>query len=156
MAKVARYSLITLLLTMLAGCGSQPLLRISGEPPQWQVRSLARDGQNVEAVLSLRNVNDQPLELARLTIDLRIGDEPLIQIERDMNQVVPSRGRESVTLELTAALAGLEQLERLAGGEVNALPWTLAGECFIAGGRTYPVDATGYLYRVPGRPDRFR
>lgn len=155
MPKAVRCSFALILAVLLAACGSQPL-RISGEPPQWDIRNLDRDGQNVRVVLGVRNVNDAPLELGRLSLEFRLDDALLVSVDEPLDLVVPSRGREVIRVEYTAALAGLEQLDRLDNGDANSLPWRLAGEAITAGGRDYEIDTEGWLYPVPGKSGHYR
>lgn len=155
MERAVRCSLLALLVLGLCACGSSAI-RISGEPPQWEIRTLTRDGQNLSVDFGLRNLNDQPLEMAHLELELRTDGERLVLINQTAGLVVPSRGRESLVVEETAALTGLDRLDRLASGDIRSLPWSLTGEIATAGGRDYRVRAEGYLYRVPGRPDQFR
>ena len=155
MPKAVRYSLVLVLAVLVAACGAQQL-RISGKPPQWDIRNLDRDGQNIRAALGVRNVNDAPLQLDRLSLEIRLDDNLLMTVDEPLDLVVPSRGREVIRVEYTAALAGLEQLERLDSGDADSLPWRLAGNAVTDGGSEYEIDTEGWLYPVPGRAGHYR
>ena len=104
----------------------------------------------------MRNVNDEPLKLSRAAVELVLDGQPLAAGDRDLALTVSARGREVIRLPLPAESDGLEALQRLADAQAGRLRWTLQARLVLDSGRERVADAEGWLYPVPGQPDRFR
>lgn len=145
-----------LLMALLVSACSPSPVRISGEPPQVDIRLLehATDGMGIH--LDIRNVNDRRLVLNRFELTLEHGDDLLANINQNKTVEIAPRGRESVTLTADVAPSAARVLGPLADGSRNSLSWRLRGRILDTDGRVIAVDRNGYLYPVPGQPGRFR
>jgi len=144
-----------LALALLAACSSN-LREVLGEPPQMSLSGLEKHADRVTVELALRNVNDEPLLLSRAAVELTLDGQPLAAGDRDLTLKVSARGRELIRLSLPAESDGLRALQRLADAQAGRLPWTLQARLLLDSGRGRVADAEGWLYPVPGQPDRFR
>ncbi|MDZ7791339.1 MAG: LEA type 2 family protein [Xanthomonadales bacterium] len=144
-----------LALALLTACSSN-LREVLGEPPQVSLSGLEKHADRVTVELAVRNVNDEPLLLNRAAVELVLDGQPLAAGKRDMALTVSARGREVIRLPLPAEPEGLEALQRLADAQAGRLRWTLQARLVLGSGRERVTDAEGWLYPVPGQPDRFR
>ncbi len=144
-----------LALALLTACSGN-LREVRGEPPQISLSGLEKHAERVTLELALRNVNDEPLLLSRASVELVLDGQPLGAGDRDLELTVSARGREVIRFALPAEADGLEALQRLAETEAGRLPWTLQARLVLDGERSRATEAEGWLYPVPGQPDRFR
>lgn len=153
--KARRLSALILSAALLAACSGN-LREVLGEPPQVSIDGLERVADEVILGLAIRNVNDQALDLDAVSVTVTLDGRALAAGERVLALTISPRGRESLHLTLAADPAGLERLESLAAGEVQRLPWTLEADLALSNSRDRETEAEGWLYRVPGQPNRFR
>lgn len=144
-----------LALILCAACGG-PMRPVTGLSPVTQLEGLERDGMEVVLAVAVANHNDLPWPVAAIDMELRLDGEVLVIADWRLDMILDARGREVLTLPVTASLAGLEQLDALDSGTRRNLPWTLTGVITPARGRAQPIEASGYLHPVPGQPGRFR
>lgn len=144
-----------LALALLTACSGN-LREVIGEPPQVSLDGLEKHDTSVTVELAIRNVNDDPLLLSRASVELLLDGHPLAAGGRDLALTVSARGREVIRLPLPADPNGLESLQRLADTQAQRLPWTLQARLVLDSGRNRSSNAEGWLYPVPGQPDRFR
>jgi len=139
--------------TLLSGCGGHS---VKNQAPFVQVTSWQLDGTDLQASLRLRNLNDEPLEVARLTLDAVVQDVPLARYAEARTIQVAANGFESLDLQLTASRAGAALLAELQNGDYPSLPYSLKGSVETADGKTFRFERDGHVYTVPGKPGHFR
>lgn len=145
---------IALAICLLAACGN--LRDVTGEPPLAGIDGLERQGSELVIDLALRNVNDMPMRLSAVEIELELAGQPLVSGREDAPIRISARGREVLRLNMTGHAAGLGQLETLAESERASLPWTLQLTLIDDNDRFKRANAQGWLHPVPGQPGRFR
>ncbi|GEM_PF-2861435 len=148
--------LSSLLIVLLAGACAGGPDRISGQPPQMDIRLLQQTEQEMLLDIDLRNVNDQPLTLGKLEFTLEHDQRLLARFDQATDVEITSRGRESISLNAPLAPVAQEVLTELAEGTRTSLPWKIRGRVIDQTGRTWPVETSGHLYPVPGRAGQFR
>ncbi len=149
-------TLLTLIILLSStGCGGS-VRDVVGEAPLADVAGLNLTSDGLILELALRNINDQPLELAALHIQLELAEQPLIDVRMERSVTITARSREVLRLPLIAQAAGLEQLDQLSTGERQRLPWQLTLTLSPPQGRTLSTQSRGWLHPVPGRVDQFR
>lgn len=145
---------IALAICLLAACGN--IRNVSGEPPLAGIDGLQRQGNELVIDLALRNVNDLPMKLSAVEIELALAGQPLAAGREDIPLRISARGREVLRLKMIGREAGMNRLEALAQGERSSLPWTLQLTLIDDNERFKRASAQGWLHPVPGQPDRFR
>jgi hypothetical protein len=121
-----------------------------------QITSWTVEGQQVRVDLHLRNINEEPMPLLGVDLDLRLDDQPLGRINQALDSSIAASGFESVSLKVHASKASLALLLALQEGESRSLPYELKGNVTTAGNRKLEFDREGHIYPVPGRPGQFR
>ncbi len=148
--------IIIVLAGLLAGCGG-PYRDVTGEPPMVDLGGLSLDGTEVVMEISVRNVNDGRLENRVVSLELEIEDQVLARTEPSgLHFDIAPRGRDLIPLRADADAEAKSRLRALGEGEIDRLPWSLTLN--LSGSRRFrePITAEGYLYPVPGQPERFR
>lgn len=142
-----------LCLVVLSACGPR---RVKDQAPFVQVTSWRIDGQQLSADLRIRNVNDEPLPLARLSMRVTLDDTGLVDYEGPHGTEVAANGFETLQLRMQATAAGTALLMALQEGERASLPYNLSGRVHLTTGQYFPFERAGHIYTVPGKPGSFR
>lgn len=146
-------ALALLLALALGACGGG----VRGESPFAQVSSWRIDGRDLALDLRLRNVNEEPLEVRALTLDVTVDDGvELFRHDAPLALEIAAGGFETVHLEGTASAAGTALLQRLAKGDVASLAYRLQGSVDSEDSGELTIEREGRIYTVPGRPNEFR
>jgi len=140
---------------LLTACAGN-LRDVTDEPPQASIDGIERQGETVRVELALGNVNDEPMRLRSVELEVMIDGVALTGGQRDTELTISANGREVLRIALPAETPGLERLERLSSGNAARLPWTMNLALGIADGPDRRTRAEGWLHPVPGQPDRFR
>lgn len=143
-----------LLLPALLGACS-PALRDDAEAVLVSLDGLSRSDDRVVLVLALRNPNATAQSVQPQQLRLRVADQLLLDWTRPGGTELGARARESLTLSGPGQAEGLRVLAALAADGVSQ-PWALELVLLDARGRERPLEASGFLHRVPGRADQFR
>lgn len=138
---------------LLMACSGQS---VKDQAPFVQVTAWRLEGSGLQASLRLRNLNDEPLELARLKISATVQDAPLASHEEARRVQVAANGFESVELTMSAAPEGARLLAELQAGEHSSLPFRLDGSVETSSGKIFRFEREGHVYPVPGKPGHFR
>jgi len=147
--------IVLLLAGFLSACGSGPreLLR---EPLQVRLYGLEISGDRLIVDLAVRNINDTPRQLDRIDLELSVDSHALAAAEDFPGLDISARSREILRLTTRAEPDGLQRLEALGQGETARLPWALQAGIEVNEKRSRPVKSSGWIYRSPGQPNRFR
>lgn len=138
----------------LAACGGNT---VRGEAPLAQTSGWRLDDGDLFLALRLRNVNDEPLVVRDLALDIALGDEPVNVRHRSSPGVeIAPGGFETLNLRLGRDEAVAARFARLAAGEVASLPYALSGTVGTAQSGALAVRLESRIYPVPGRTGEFR
>jgi len=97
-----------------------------------------------------------PRQLDRIDLELSVDSHVLVATEDFPNLDISARSREILRLTTRAEPDGLQRLEALGQGETTRLPWALQAVVEVDEKRSRPVKSSGWIYRSPGQPNRFR
>jgi LEA14-like dessication related protein len=148
--------ILTLLLGgLFTGCAGN-FRDVTDEPPQASIDGIERQGDTVRVELALGNVNDVPMRLSSVDLELTLDGVPLASGRRDTALMISANGREVLRIALPAEARGLDRLDRLSTGDAARLPWTMNLALGISEGPDRRTRTEGWLHPVPGQPDRFR
>lgn len=152
--KIAGRSLAFItLLVLCTACGSN---QVRGQAPFASISSLALSGETVGATVNIRNINDVPMTVNRMTVTIRAADTVLLRHQAPATLSIDPNTTEDVLLEQTADGATIELLGELESGSRASLSFSLDGSIGTAEDGTLAFRHQGYLFRVPGRPGQFR
>ncbi len=151
-----KLALALLTALVLGACSSRPV-NVRGETPLVRLDSLSRLETSLVAGVSIRNVNDSPLELDRLELELML-DAQAVRGGGSLTftLVIASRGREVVEFRFNNDEQRFPALDQISAGDRASLPWSLILYEGAAAKRRKLAEASGFLHSVPGQPDRFR
>lgn len=138
---------------LLSACGSS---LVRGEPPYVKVHSLNLDDSVLVLRLGVRNLNDVPIALARVSFDIELDETELARFDGPRDASVIANGSETLRFELEASEPGKALLDSLERGEASSLAYRLEGSIVTVDEETLPLAGEGRLYPVPGRPGQFR
>jgi LEA14-like dessication related protein len=154
-----RYAARTLLLLVLSATG---LSACSGdvvrdEAPFVEVSGWSIDGRDLSIDLRLRNVNDDPMQVEGL--ELEVDLDRSVRLFRHQGQpgvdIAPG-GFETLEIREEASQEGTALLQALSDRERANLPFVLKGTVMTANSGNLPIRREGRIYTVPGRPGEFR
>lgn len=145
--------LLLLAALLLTACASR---MVRNQPPLAQITSwtLAEDALLVD--LHLRNINEEPMPLTAVSLNLTVGDTLLARHRQPLDTSVATSGFESIPLRLAPTPEGRRELEALEDGARKSLTYRLDGSVTTSGGRELVFERDGHVYTVPGRPGQFR
>jgi hypothetical protein len=144
---------LLLLLAALTACSGST---VRGEAPFVQVNSWRLQGEQLEMLLRLRNVNDAELAVETVDLSVRLDGEPLLSLRQAVDVTIPATGFESLRLSGTVSADGAGQLARLEAGEFASLPFVIDGRLETSGDGELALRREGRIYPMPGRPGEFR
>lgn len=140
---------------MLAGCAlsTRPV-----EPPVVRIAGLELIGNDqVRLDLMLTNLNPEPLEPSRVVLNLAINEQDWVMSEQTINWQVSANARESVSITLPhrggRVLTWLREVSR---DQRPSVSWSLTLSLDVGDKAVIETDDSGFLFRMPGQPNRFR
>ena len=146
-------AVLLVLLLALTACGGSA---VRGEAPFAQVTSWRLEGEQLEMLLRLRNVNDAELAVEAVDLTVQLDGEPLLSLRQEVDVTIPATGFESLRLSGPVSTAGAGQLARLEAGEFASLPFLIDGRLETTGDGALDLRREGRIYPMPGRPGEFR
>ena len=151
--KLARLALSLLLAMGLAACGGG---QVRDESPLVRISELSHLDDTITVQLSIRNVNDEALDLRAISFELTSEDEQFLAWDGPAGVNIAAKGTETWSVEVTDNTGGGVLLNSLQEGAIKSLPYTLQGSVETVEGRTLRFEALGHIYPLPGRPGYFR
>ena len=146
--------LFILCATLLAACSGDA---VRDEAPFAEVSSWSIEGQDLSVDLRLRNVNDDPMQVEGLELDVTLDQAVSLFRHRGSPGVeIAPGGFETFEIRAKASPEGTALLKALSDRERGDLPYVLAGTVITAKSGTLPIRREGRIYTVPGRPGEFR
>jgi LEA14-like dessication related protein len=139
---------------LLAACSGNA---VRDEAPFAEVSSWSIDGRALSVALRLRNVNDDPMRVEGLELDVELDQGVSLFRHRGSPKVeIAPGGFETLEIRAEASREGTALLEALSNRERGDLPFLLEGAVITAKSGSLPIRREGRIYTVPGRPGEFR
>lgn len=147
--------LLTIILCalMCAACGPR---QVRGKAPVVSISSITVQGENLAASFNIRNINDVPMDIDQIRINIRVQDAELTRHVESLALSIDPNTTEEIAVQKLPDEFSRELLGSLAQGEVDNLPFLLEGEMRTQQDGNVPFRYEGYLYPVPGRPGQYR
>jgi len=148
-------TLATLALAMFVIAACAPNV-IRGRPPFVSLSGLSLAEDRLNAEIRFSNQNGVPMTISATEIAVTVRDTDLLRHGRPLDLPIDANSAEDLRIEHAVDPFVRTLLVSLDSGELNSLPFDLAGSVQTAEDGTLRFEYTGYLYRVPGRPGHFR
>jgi LEA14-like dessication related protein len=140
--------------TWLASCSGNA---VRDEAPFAEVSSWSIEGRELFVALRLRNVNDDPMQVEGLELDVELDQQiPLFRHRGNPGIEIAPGGFETLEIRAEASQEGTALLKALSDRERGDLPYVLEGTVITANSGNLPIRREGRIYTVPGRPGEFR
>jgi hypothetical protein len=152
-SKLMRLALVMLLALAVGACSGG---QVRDESPMVRVSEISHLEGNTNVQLSIRNVNDEALDVRAISYKLTSDDEPFLAWDGPATVNIAAKGTETWSVAIDASASSKALLESLQQGSIKSLPYTLEGSVETVDGGTLRFEAVGYLYPLPGRPGYFR
>ena len=151
-----KYSLVMamLLLVMLVSACGPKLIR--GESPMVRISELSHQDSTVSLQLSIRNVNDEALDILDIDFSLSSDDQQLLDYTGTASININANGTETWSVDIAESDTTRQRLDALQGGEIKSLPYTLEGTISTRESGRLRFEYEGHLYPLPGRAGHFR
>ena len=151
-----KYSLVMamLLLVMLVSACGPKLIR--GESPMVRISELSHQDNNVSLQLSIRNVNDEALDILDIDFSLSSDDQQLLAYTGTAIININANGTETWSVGIAESGTTRQRLDALQDGEIKSLPYTLEGTISTRESGRLRFEYEGHLYPLPGRAGHFR
>ncbi len=151
--KSAKLLLLMLLISLCTACGPH---KVKGKAPVVSMSSMTIQGENLAATFNIRNINDVPLDIEQIRINIRVQEAELTRhVESMALSIDPNTTEEFAVNKLPDEFAR-DVLATLENQDVENLPFFLEGEMRTQQDGNVPFRYEGYLYPVPGRPGQYR
>lgn len=151
--KSAKLLLLMLLISLCTACGPH---KVKGKAPVVSMSSMTIQGENLAATFNIRNINDVPLDIEQIRINIRVQEAELTRhVESMALSIDPNTTEEFAVSKLPDEFAR-DVLATLENQDVENLPFFLEGEMRTQQDGNVPFRYEGYLYPVPGRPGQYR
>lgn len=144
--------LIVLLALTVSSCGGGG---VRGEPPLVTISGFSIENNGLRARVDIHNPNDVDLEVASISMTLKIDVAELPQSRQSLDFVIHPHGTEQVEVTFQPDNATREALENPQGGG-RGFTYSARGEVRDRQGGSESFEHDGYFYPVPGRPGEFR
>ena len=151
-----KYSLVMamLLLVMLVSACGPKLIR--GESPMVRISELSHQDSTVSLQLSIRNVNDEALDMLDIDFSLSSDDQQLLDYTGTASININANGTETWSVGIAESGTTRQRLDALQDGEIKSLPYTLEGTISTRESGRLRFEYEGHLYPLPGRAGHFR
>ena len=129
-----------------------------------RMSELSHQDDVIALQLSIRNVNDEPLDILSIDVALTVSgsdsdsddDSELFTYTGPVDTNIIANGTETWSVEVTESEASRKLLDSLQNGEVKSLPYSLNGSIKTADDGKLRFEHEGHIYPLPGRPGHFR
>lgn len=145
--------LAVLIAILCAACGSHT---VRGEPPMVRMNELSHQDDSITLQLSMRNVNDVPLDVQDIDFSLSVRDDELFTYTGPVNTDIVANGTETWSVDVAESETSRELLDSLQNGDVKSLPYSFKGSITTGDDDTLRFEYEGHIYPLPGRPGHFR
>lgn len=146
-------ALALMLALLCAACGAK---LIRGESPMVRISELSHQDDIVSLQLSIRNINDEPLDIQEMEFTVSTEDQQLFAFSGPVTINIVANGTETWSVDLAETFVTREKLDALQNGEIKSLPYGLGGSIRTLDTGRLRFEHKGHLYTLPGRPGHFR
>mgnify|MGYP001818069103 CR=1 FL=1 len=148
-----RLALVSLIALVLTACGGG---QVRDESPMVRVSEVSHLDNDITVQLSIRNVNDEVLDIRAISFEMMTDDKPFLAWDGPATVNIAAKGTEAWSVEISASASGVALLDSLQQGSIKSLPYTLEGSVKTVDDNTLRFEGVGHLYPLPGRPGYFR
>lgn len=134
-------------------CGNK---LVRGATPIVRMNELSHDGENINLLLSMRNLNGVELQVQQIDFSLSVDDKVLFSYNGPSETNIVANGTETWNLEAEESESSKQLLDDLQNGDIKSLQYSFKGSITSAENGKLRFEHQGHLYPVPGRPGRFR
>lgn len=154
MDKKYTHAAVMLLLVMLvAACGPG---QIRDESPMVRISELSHQDGTVSLQLSIRNINDEQLDILEVDFSLASDDQQLLAYTGPVSININANGTETWSADIAESDTTRQRLDALQSGEIKSLPYKLEGTISTRESGQLHFEHEGHLYPLPGRAGHFR
>ena len=121
-----------------------------------RLNELSHQDGAITLELSMRNVNEAPLVLLAIDVELLVDENELLSYNGSVTTDIVANGTESWSVDVPESDSSRELLNKLQSGEVNSLPYSLKGSIATQDDGKLRFEHKGHIYPLPGRPGHFR
>ncbi|UOF16508.1 LEA type 2 family protein [Lysobacter capsici] len=149
---------LTMMVALLASCGTGPVRRVS--EPAARIQQLTVHANGSWAVeVRIENFSSIPMRFDRFDLQLKLGEDAAGQLQAQPGLSIGPESADVVKVELTpSGAAKLAIADALSGG--RSLNYSLKGDIFAtpdeAKQRTYTIERSSALSPAPGLPGVMR
>ncbi len=130
---------------------------VRDEAPFVEVSGWSIEGRDLSIDLRLRNVNDDPMQVEGLELNVVLdGNVSLFRHQGNPGVEIAPGGFETLEIFAEASEEGTALLTSLSDRERGNVPYALRGTVITAKSGNLPIGREGRIYTVPGRPGEFR
>ena len=151
--KYPRVVAALLFVMLVVACG--PKL-IRGESPMVRISELSHLDDIVSLHLSIRNVNDEALDIVAIDFSLSSDDQQLLLFTGPVSININANGTETWSADIAESDTTRQRLDALQSGEIKSLPYKLEGTISSRDSGRLRFEYEGHLYPLPGRAGHFR
>jgi hypothetical protein len=151
--KLLLFVLAGLVVLLCAACGSK---QTRGEPPLVRLNELSHQDNSLSLQLSIRNINDFPMEVLEIDFTMLVNDNDFIVHNGPVNINVGANSTENWTLEAAESSSNHDHLNQLENDEIKSLPYVMKGSIKSLKDSNLRFEYEGHIYPLPGRPGYFR
>ena len=138
---------------VVAACG--PKL-ITGRAPFVSIAGMTLEGDMLETDYDIANQNGVKMNIDEFEVSVVVESKALTRYLRREKLPIDANSSERVSNRSRPEAFSANLLRSLENGDIDSLPFTLEGRVNTAEDGVLRFDQKGHLYRVPGRPGRFR
>ncbi len=148
-----KLTVLLLLFILCAACGPN---QVKGKAAVVSIASMSVDGEQFSATFNFRNINDVPMDIEQININIHIGDVELTRHVDSLALSIDPNTTEDVVVNKLPDEFSRELLAELESGNVKSLPFFLEGRLKTTQDGNVPFKYEGFLYPVPGKPGQYR
>ena len=151
--KYLGFVLVMLTVVLCTACGTK-LMR--GASPMIRISELSHQDNNISLQLSMRNLNDVPLDILNIDFRVSTNDDELFAYDGPVDTNIIANGTDTWSVDIVENETSRELLDSLQNGDVKSLPYSLKGKITTVDDGTLRFEHEGHIYPLPGRPGHFR
>ena len=121
-----------------------------------RISELSHQDNNISLQLSMRNLNDVPLDILNIDFRVSTNDDELFAYDGPADTNIIANGTDTWSVDIVENETSRQLLDSLQNGDVKSLPYSLKGKITTVDDGTLRFEHEGHIYPLPGRPGHFR
>jgi len=121
-----------------------------------RISELSHQDGTISMQLSIRNVNDEPLDILEFDFSLSSEEKQLLAYSGPADIDIVANGTETWSVNVKENDTSRNSLDALQSGEIKSLPYILEGTIKTLDTGKLRFEYEGHIYPLPGRPGHFR